>query len=111
MPQPVWEDLAEFFDPAEFAIEAVFMRAENEIGRVFGFFMDPNEVASLGDFQTDLPGPQFVCAGSDALAVKSRDLGVIDGTTYDVLRDPQHDGSGIAVLFLAEQPEIYDVEF
>ena len=107
MPHPPWEDLSEFFDLSEFAVTAVVRRDGTEIGEVRGIFDDPNVVSDLGEYEFDHPTPQFVCKETDVSAVRKGDVLEVIGRVYDIMREPQLDGTGIATLILSEPNVIY----
>ena len=108
MPHPPWEDLSEFFDPDEFATTAIITRDEEQIGEVLGIFDDPNQVAELGEYEHDHPVPRFVCKEVDAALIERGDVLTIEGKEFDVMQEPELDGTGIATLILAEPNVIYD---
>ena len=108
MPQPLWEDLSEFFDPDEFATTAIVTRDEEMIGEVLGIFDDPNQVAELGEYQFDHPVPRFACKEVDAGLIERGDVVTIEGKEFDVMQEPELDGTGIATLVLSEPNVIYD---
>lgn len=108
MPHPDWEDLSVFFDPDAFATTAVITRGSETVAEVLGIFDDPNEVASLGEYEFDHPNPRFVCPETDVVDVRKGDLVKIEGKTFDLTQEPELDGTGIAALILAEPNVIYD---
>ncbi|WP_299297450.1 head-tail joining protein [uncultured Tateyamaria sp.] len=108
MPKPGWEDLSAFFSPDEFATTAVITRGAEEVAEVLGIFDDPNEVASLGDYNMDHPTPRFTCPAAAVVDVRYKDTATIDGTAYDVMQEPELDGTGLATLILAEPNVTYD---
>lgn len=107
MPEPAWEDLSAFFDADEFATTAVITRGVDPVAEVLGVFDDPNEVASLGDFEMDHPTPRFLCPESAVVGVRSGDVATIEGRDFDVVDAPQRDGTGLATLVLAKQTVTY----
>lgn len=108
MPHPDWEDLSAFFDPDEFATSAVITRGEETVAEVLGIFDDPNEVAALGEYELDHPNPRFVCPEADVADVRKGDIVTIEGKTFDLMQEPELDGTGVAALILAEPNVIYD---
>lgn len=104
MPSPDWEDLAEFFDPDEFADAAILKREGEELGGVLGVFEHPTEPAGLGDYKLDHTGPRFTCPAQGVALMAARgDELEVDGETYDVLEPPEQDGTGLVALILAEK--------
>ena len=108
MPHPDWEDLSAFFDPDEFATTAVITRGEETVAEVLGIFDDPNKVATLGEYELDHPGPTFICAEIDVISARKDDVVTIDGRAFDLMQEPELDGTGIATLVLAEPNVMYD---
>ncbi len=108
MPHPDWEDLSAFFDPEAFATRAVITRAGKTVAEILGIFDDPNEVAVLGAFERDHPTPRLVCPEVDVGDVRKGDVVTIEGKAFDLMREPERDGTGLATLILAEPNVIYD---
>lgn len=108
MPNPPWENLSDFFDPDEFATLATITRASESVGEVFGIFDDPNQIASLGEYELDHIVPKFVCSEVDVVAIKRGDVVTIEGKDFDLIEDPQLDGTGIATLTLTKPNVIYN---
>lgn len=108
MPHHDWEDLSAFFDPDEFATSAVIKREDETVAEVLGIFDDPNEVAALGEYELDLPKPRFVCPVAGVAGVRKGDAVTIEGKVFDLMQEPQLDGTGVATLILAEPNVIYD---
>lgn len=108
MPHPDWEDLSDFFDPDEFATKATLTRDGAVVGEVLGVFDDPSQVASLGDYEHDHQSPRFTCPEVALVGVQAGDVAEIEGKTFDVMKGPQRDGTGLAFLILAEPNVIYN---
>jgi hypothetical protein len=108
MPQPEWEDLSTFFDPDEFAATAVITRGEETVVEVLGIFDDPNAVATLGEYALDHTSPRFTCPETDVAGVHKGDVVTIEGKEFDLMQEPELDGTGIATLILAEPNVIYN---
>ncbi|GHE88314.1 hypothetical protein GCM10016455_05560 [Aliiroseovarius zhejiangensis] len=102
MPSPLWEDLSEFFDPDEFAIEATIIRDNKIIGRVLGIFDDPTDRKEIGDYTLSEDGPRFLSPEDNALNAKTRDEVQIGRTRYDVVHNAVKNGTGLVVIELAE---------
>lgn len=103
MPKPAWEDLDEFLDVDEFAVEATVSLHGGATRRVRGIFDDPYLNAELGEYELDTNRPRLTCKESDVADVRRGDTVTIDGQTYDVMTSPQPDGTGMALLQLALQ--------
>lgn len=108
MPHPDWEDLSAFFDPDEFATSATITRGSQTVAEVLGIFDDPNQVAALGEFELDHPTPRFVCAETGVADVHKDDVVTIEGKDFDLMEEPQLDGSGLATLILATPNVAYN---
>ncbi|AVO37388.1 head-tail joining protein [Pukyongiella litopenaei] len=108
MPHPAWEDLSEFFDPDEFATTATIRRDGEIIGEVLGIFDDPNQIAALGNYELDHPTPRLICPETDIADISRGDVATIEGRDFDIMQEPELDGTGIATLILAEPNVIYD---
>lgn len=106
MPKPSWENLDEFLetdDEGGFASVAVISLFAGGTRQVKGIFEDPFEQASVGEFVQDTAAPSFTCKESDLVGVRRKGTLTIGGKVYDILTNPQPDGTGIAMLKLARQ--------
>ncbi len=108
MPHQDWEDLSAFFDPDEFATIAVITRGDETVAEVLGIFDDPNQVSKAGEYDLDHLAPRFTCSASDVSSALKDDVVSIEGKQFDLLEDPEFDGTGLATLLLAEPNVIYD---
>ena len=109
MPHPPWEDLSDFFDLDGFGTIAVITRGEATISaEVLGIFDDPNAVSQMGELDHDHAGPRFVCAEADVSAANRGDVVTIEGTAFDLMQQPQLDGTGLATLVLETQTLTYN---
>jgi|GEM_PF-6505759 len=108
MPHPDFEDITEFFDPDEFATTAHITRGAENIGDVLGIFDDPNEVARIGEYSMDHVTPKFECAEVDVADVHKNDRVTIEGREFDLMEEPQLDGTGTARLVLGKTTVTYN---
>jgi len=108
MPHPPWEDLSEFFDVDDFATIATITRAGGQIGEVRGIYDDPNQVSRLGEYELDHPVPRFTCREVDVTGVSRGDTATIEGRVYDIMQEPELDGTGLATLILSEPNVVYN---
>ncbi|MEY8099043.1 hypothetical protein AB9F29_16700 [Falsihalocynthiibacter sp. S25ZX9] len=108
MTHPSWENLSDFFDPDEFATEAVFNRGEVEIGRVLGIFDDPTGPSSLGEYEHEIQAPHFTGPEDGLSLVEDGDTVSIEGKTFDVIGSPKLDGTGVSVVTLATLNVIFN---
>ncbi|MFB9149532.1 head-tail joining protein [Roseovarius ramblicola] len=101
---PDWEDLTEFFDADEFAVEALIARQSGGTLTVLGIFDAPYLNAQIGEYEIDTDQPRLLCRATALPGVLRGDTVTIDGTAYDVMTGPQPDGTGLATLALARRP-------
>jgi len=90
---PAWENLAAFFDPAEFGALAVYNG-----GATIGGIFDRDYVEPLGDTMQG-NGPVFQCASADVPSAIHGDTLLIDGELFNV-RGVEPDGTGLTLLRL-----------
>lgn len=102
---PAWEDLDDFFNTDDFAVVGTIQPyAGGASYSVTGHFDDPYLNAALGDaLDRDDLRPKFTCKFSAVANVVRFDTITIAGKTYDILSAPHGDGTGIAVLALAQR--------
>lgn len=100
---PAWENLDDFLNTDDFAVVGTVTRKAGGTISVKGHFDDPYLNAALGEFERDDIKPKFTCKMSDVAVVVRFDTITISGKTYDILSAPHGDGTGIAVLELAQQ--------
>lgn len=108
MPHPDFEDLSDFFDPDEFATQAVITREGEKVAEVLGIFDDPKEVASIGEYDMDHLTPRFTCAEVEVAGIEAKDIATIKGKPFDIMESPQLDGTGLAVLILGTPNVVYN---
>lgn len=104
MGKPSWENLDDFLGLdtiGGFARPAIIALQGGGTVTVNGIFDDPYLNAQLGEYETDTSAPRFMCRSDLVTDVASGDELTLDGTTYDVLAAPAHDGTGLAVIKLA----------
>ena len=115
MPSPRWERLDDFLvsdDHGGFASAAVITLASGTVLPVINvIFDDPIVDDSMGEYTMDLSNPRVGCKETDVVGVAKFDtiaVGVTivrgiasGGTVYDIIDNPQLDGSGWATLKLA----------
>lgn len=104
MPAPAWEDLDEFLDLDEFAIQVTVQLQNGSTLNPVGIYDDPYMNAELGEYDMDNARPRFTCKQSAVQGVTRGDtLTLPDGTVLDIMTAPQPDGTGMAMLDLAPQ--------
>lgn len=103
MPAPVWENPADFLSTDDFATTATFTTAD---GRVFagveGIFDDAIMNEQTGEYDMHAGVPRFTCTWNSVKELKRHDTAVIDGRNFALMNDPLRDGTGWAVLEMAE---------
>ena len=103
MPTPAWEDLDAFLSVDEFAVVATIRLQGGTTRAVRGIFDDPYLNAELGEYEFDTNRPRLTCKESDVIGVIRGDVVEIDRKVYDVLSSANSDGTGMAVLEMAQQ--------
>jgi hypothetical protein len=98
---PAWDDLDAFLQDDEFAIVATVILQGGASLSVTGIFDEPYLNADLGEYSNDTTEPRLTCKMSAVPGVTRGDTAIVDGVTYDVMSEPQRDGTGMAVLRLA----------
>jgi len=86
-------------------------RPDGSFFEVLGIFDDPNDVAALGEYELDHPTPRFICPEVGVVDAHRGDVVTIEGKAFDLMQEPQLDGTGIATLVLAEPNVIYNAAF
>lgn len=100
--QPDWEDLDLFFD--DFAVAAVISRANGETLSLPVIYDDAYLNAQIGEYELDSQSHRALCRADRVVGVKPGDTIEIGGSHFDILTHPQPDGTGLALLKLAEVP-------
>ena len=103
MPAPSWEQLDSFLQAGDFAVLAEVALQGGGTRAVLGLFDAPYYNAELGEYDFDTRQPRFTCKAAEAGGIGRGDILSLAGTSYDVLTAPQEDGTGLAVLELAER--------
>lgn len=99
---PDWENLNEFLSADDFGDEAVFtITGGTVLPAITGILDELFLMAEIGEYDLESTQPRFVCKTVDVNQVSRGDTVVINGLTYDVLGNPQDDGTGLSVVILA----------
>lgn len=101
---PDWEEFSEFLDDDEFAVSGVLLLADGSERPTIGLFDEPYFNTQTGEYDLDTTQPRWGCPAHDAVGVHYGDRIEIGGTVYDIVTEPQPDGTGWATLALAPQP-------
>lgn len=97
-----WENLDEFLSLEDFCSEAVFtLNGGTVLPAINGILDELFLMAEIGEYDLESTQPRFICKTVDVNQVSRGDTVVINGLTYDVLGNPQDDGTGLAVIILA----------
>lgn len=105
MPQAVFDDLDAFLATDEFAVSATVHLQDGGTRVITGIFDDPYLNTELGEYEVDTSRPRFACKQADVINLSRGDTVEIDGETFDIITSAQPDGTGMALLELARQPE------
>lgn len=101
MPAPDWENLDQFLAEEDFAVPVELRRDGNLLRTISAIFDAPFLNAELGEYELDTVQPRLTCKAADVADVVRGDECVVDGATLDVVRSPEPDGSGLAIVPLA----------
>lgn len=101
--QAAWEDLDVFLDVGDFAVQATLRLQDGSERLVRAIFDDPYLNAELGEYELDSTQPRLTCKWGDVQDVTRGDVAEVSGRVYDVVTNAQPDGTGMAVLALADQ--------
>lgn len=66
-----------------------------------GIFDNAYFLQEIGDMDLDNTQPRLTCVMEDIAKVKKENTVEIDNVLYDVIKDPQPDGTGMAVIVLS----------
>lgn len=99
----MFEDINDFIDEDEFAVPAVIKLSSGAYRQVSVIFDAPYLDANTGEYDMDTVRPRVSGKFSDFTGVTRGDVVVVNNRNYDVLTEPQPDGTGWGMLELAEQ--------
>lgn len=100
MPSPAWDDLDAFVDADDFAVPAVIV-ASGVTRRVNVIFDDPYLDAQVGEYDHTTSEPRATAKETDVVGVRRGDTLTINRHLWDILDVPRPDGTGFAVIRLA----------
>jgi len=101
MSTPHWDDITDFIDFDDFAINCTLRMQTGMVRKFLGIFDDPYLNSQLGSYESDTNRPTIHCLERDVLGVARGDRVDVDKKSFDVLSAPHVDGTGFAVLELA----------
>lgn len=93
------EDLSQFFDLEDFAVEAVFSRDGNNIATVNVIFDSPTEAIQFDQMEVAADNPFCIAKTSEIANVRRRDTATIEDVAYKVTAI-KHDGTGVTRIDL-----------
>lgn len=103
---PSWENLDDFLqtdDDGGFANTAVIHFQTGGSRTVNAIFDDPYMNADIGEYEADTSSPRLNGKEVDFAGVTRGDTVTVTGETFDVLTNPQADGTGWAIITMARQ--------
>lgn len=103
---PSWENLDDFLqtdDDGGFANTAVIHFQTGGSRTVKAIFDDPYLMSEIGEYDADTSQPRLNGKEVDFAGVTRGDTVTVTGETFDILTNPQADGTGWAVITMARQ--------
>lgn len=103
---PSWENLDDFLqadDDGGFANTAVIHFQTGGSRTVKAIFDDPYMSAEIGEYVADTSQPRLNGKEVDFAGVTRGDTVTVTGETFDILTNPQADGTGWAMFTMARQ--------
>lgn len=101
-----FEDLSEYFDLDEFAVEAVFVRDDVTIAEVRGILETSAKTHDISDHRRRVSSAVFHCPARHVDRVRKDDEFTSGKISYTVASAPQLE-DGIAAITLAPADRIY----
>lgn len=99
---PRWENLDVFLDTDDFAVPVTLRLQAGETRQFRAIFDEPYLNAELGEYELDTVQPRLTCRWRDVADVTRGDVVVVGEREYDVITNAQADGTGMALLALAQ---------
>lgn len=91
------EDLSQFFDIDDFAVEATIGTVPARTIKVI--FETPSQSVEIFDTNIETDAPRLQCKTSDLVGVPSKSKITISGKTYDIGK-VSDDGTGVSFMYL-----------
>lgn len=102
MPAMFNEDLSQFFDTDDFAVEVTHVPASGGPSRTFrAIYDDPYLNPQLGMYELDTSDPRITAPWPLVASVKRSDIVIVNDTRHTVVTWPQPDGTGLGTLKLS----------
>lgn len=98
---PSWENLDDFLqtdDDGGFSTLAVVQFQDGGTRTINVLFDDPYLNAQLGEYEADTSEPRISGKEVDMVGIRRGDLVTVAGETFDVLANPEADGTGWALV-------------
>jgi hypothetical protein len=93
------ENLNQFFETNDFAVDAVINYGSNQTRDLKVIFETPSQSVEIYDTSIEADAPRLSCKTSDLNQVKQYDTVTLQNSTYKIERI-NHDGTGISFLYL-----------
>lgn len=107
---PSWENLDDFLqtdDDGGFAQTAVVQFQDGGTRDISVIYDDPYLNAQLGEYEADTSEPRISGKESDMVGIRARDLVTVAGETFVVIRSPEADGTGWALVTMARDGDTH----
>lgn len=101
---PSWENLDDFLqtdNDGGFSTPAVVQFQDGGTRTINVLFDDPYLNAQLGEYEADTSEPRISGKETDLVGIRARDLVTVAGETFVVVRSPEADGTGWALVAMA----------
>ncbi len=95
------EDLAQFFEPKDFAVVAVFTRAGVPVSTTNVIFDDAAQSVSLYETSVEEAAPFLLAPTAVVAPVKRKDAVAVNGANFIVER-LHPDGTGLTTIYLKQ---------
>lgn len=93
------EDLSQFFETDDFAVEAVITLPDSSLRTVKTIFNTPSQSVEIYDTNIESDAPNLTVKTADLTGVKTRNSINVGGTDY-LIEHISHDGTGVSTLFI-----------
>lgn len=108
---PSWENLDDFLqadDDGGFAQPAVVQFRDGTTRTIENVLFDDTYLnAQLGEYEADTSEPRISGKETDLAGIRARDLVTVAGETFVVVRGPEADGTGWALVTMARDGDVH----
>ena len=94
------EDLKAYVE--QFGIDVIIRFGNGDEIPIKAIFDDAFFNTQLGEIEIDMSKPRLTCVYEDVLEVIKEDIAIINGVEYFVVKKPQPDGLGMALIILSK---------